>query len=183
MEHELIDRFTADVDLFTNIDHDIGATAAELAERLIDSDFQVVIARSSPYFARLEIDQLDVDLAHNWRADPPGQSDIGPILSIRDAIAGKIEALFTRIENRDVVDVAQLLEFYSMTQMAAWASDRDEGFSLGITYEMVVNNAHRPDAGFNSEAFEQAHAKVLAAISEAIEQGLSPSTVDLEAEL
>jgi len=117
MEHNLVDRVTADVDLFTNIVQDIGATAAGLAERLVADDFDVVITRSTPYFARLEIDSLDVDLAHNWRADPPGRVDIGPILSIRDAIAGKIEALFTRIEPRDVMDVAQLFDFYPVLSL------------------------------------------------------------------
>lgn len=182
IEYGFVDRFTADIDLFTNVAQDIGATAAELAARLVDDEFDVVVVRATPHFARLAIDELEVDLAHNWRGDPPGRSEIGPILSVRDAIAGKIEALFTRLENRDVVDVAQLLEFYSMAEMAQWAKDRDEGFSLDIVHEMVSQNVHRPDAGFDASEYEAARARVIASIAVEIDRGASLPAADVDAD-
>lgn len=41
------------------------------------------------------VDELEVDLAHDWRADPPAVTDIGPVLSMSDAIAGKTVMLLT----------------------------------------------------------------------------------------
>lgn len=170
MEHGFVSRHTEDIDLFTNIQQDVGETAAALAERLSSEDFDVKVMRQTPHFARLSIDDLEVDLARNWRADPVDEAEIGPLLSVRDAIAGKVEALCTRLENRDVHDVGQLLDFYSMAQMAAWAKERDGGFSLQVTLQMVTQNVHRPNAGFGEDAFDAARVKVLAAIEQALDQ-------------
>jgi hypothetical protein len=45
---------------------------------------------------------LDVDFAINWRADPPLQMGVGPVLSERDAVAGKLSAVYSRGEVRAV---------------------------------------------------------------------------------
>ena len=100
-EHGFTNRPTADVDLFgpplTTADQ--FATVLELVEQtVVDAGYTVERARSFPQFARLRLsrdgeDILDVDLALNWRADSPVLLAVGPVLSERDAIAGKLSAV------------------------------------------------------------------------------------------
>jgi hypothetical protein len=62
-----------------------------------------------------------------------------------------------------------------MAEMAQWAKDRDEGFSLDIVHEMVSQNVHRPDAGFDAQMYEAARAKIIAAIAIALDRGMGPA--------
>ena len=57
-ESGFVDRFTADIDLFTDVAPDIGETAAELGAPLVDDEFDVVVVRVTPQFAWLAIDDL-----------------------------------------------------------------------------------------------------------------------------
>jgi len=112
-EHALTDRPTSDVDLFgpplTTADE--FAAVVELVEQsLSDAGYTVEVLRSFAQFARLRIikdggDVLEVDLALNWRAEPPVHLAVGPVLSERDAIAGTLSAVYSRGEIRDFLDL------------------------------------------------------------------------------
>jgi hypothetical protein len=113
-EHGLIQRPSEDVDLFTAWDHRADFTDAVQAVigAYRDSGYQVEVAQQFETFARLsvlDIDQPDrpfkVELAANWRANPPVVMDIGPVLHSDDVVAGKMSALYTRAEPRDFLDV------------------------------------------------------------------------------
>lgn len=96
--HGLTDRPTEDVDLFAGplISEDDFAAAVTTAERAVaDAGYEVARLREYPTFARLHVRAgdglgMDVDLAVNWRADAPVQMSLGPVLSERDAVAGKL---------------------------------------------------------------------------------------------
>jgi hypothetical protein len=49
-------------------------------------------------------------LGLNYRAFPPAEFAIGPTLEIRDAVAGKMSALYSRGETRDFIDIATVLD-------------------------------------------------------------------------
>ena len=51
-----------------------------------------------------------VELGVDWRAYPPVQLAIGPVLHPADAVANKLCALFGRAEVRDYIDVHGVLE-------------------------------------------------------------------------
>lgn len=109
--HGLTDRPTEDVDLFAGplISEDDFAAAVVTAEQaLADAGYGVARLREYPTFVRLHVqagEGLEVDLAVNWRADPPVRMDLGAVLSERDAVAGKLSAVYSRGEVRDFLDL------------------------------------------------------------------------------
>ncbi|MDN5860259.1 MAG: nucleotidyl transferase AbiEii/AbiGii toxin family protein, partial [Pseudonocardia sp.] len=141
-EHALTDRPTADIDLFgmplTTAEQ--FANVVERAETtLVDGGYMVVRARSFAQFARLHlskdgVDVLDVDLALNWRADPPVQMSVGPVLSERDAIAGKLSAVYSRGEVRDFLDLDAIRSSgrYSDAELLDLGREHDDGFHTAM---------------------------------------------------
>lgn len=111
--HGLTDRPTEDIDLFAGpliSEEDFAAAVATGEHALHDADYDVARIRESPTFVRLHLQAgnglaLDVDLAVNWRADPPVKMSLGPVLSERDAVAGKLSAVYSRGEIRDFLDL------------------------------------------------------------------------------
>ena len=81
-----------------------------VVQSLSEAGYTVEVLRSLAQFARLRIikdgaDVLEVDVALNWRAEPPVHLAVRPVLSERDAIAGKLSAVYSRGEIRDFLDL------------------------------------------------------------------------------
>lgn len=136
--HGVITRPTYDVDLFTEpliSEHDFRAavTAGEVALRA--AGYRVIELRITATFARLNVQDtsghsLDVDFAPNWRADPPVRMDVGPVLSERDAVAGKLSAVYSRGEVRDFLDLDSIGTSgrYTDADLLALGREHDDGF-------------------------------------------------------
>lgn len=138
----LTDRPTEDVDLFAS--HTItpeqfrGALdAAETA--LTEAGFEVVRSRVSDSFARFHLhgqgdELLDVDFGVNWRADAPVVMTIGPVLCERDAIAGKLSAVYSRGEVRDFLDLDSIRATgrFADAELLALGREHDDGFDVGM---------------------------------------------------
>ncbi len=110
-------------------------------------------------FARLEVrdaDQPDrpfkVELAANWRAQPPVLMDIGPVLHADDVVAGKMSALYTRAEPRDFLDVDAAITTgrYSPEQLCDLAEQADAGFDRQVLAEVFALLARYPDRRFSA---------------------------------
>jgi len=107
------DRPSMDVDLFTDrLDSDRFAEALErLRAAFIDAGLQVEDKTIGPMFADLTITNLTtgehsaIQLGVNFREFPPGRIALGPVLDVRDAVAGKMSALWSRGEVRDFIDI------------------------------------------------------------------------------
>jgi len=146
-EHALTDRPTSDVDLFgpplTTADE--FAAVVELVEQsLSDAGYTVEVLRSFAQFARLRIikdggDVLEVDLALNWRAEPPVHLAVGPVLSERDAIAGTLSAVYSRGEIRDFLDLDAIRSSGRITDDALLnlGAEHDDGFDAGMFAEQL----------------------------------------------
>lgn len=140
-EHGVIERPTEDVDLFT-ASQDVTAFSAavdQVVDQLRGSGFEVEETRRAPQFARLHVAtgdrlQLDVDLGVDWRRDDPVTLDVGPVLSLGDAVGNKISALYGRGEARDYLDVDAIRASgrFSDEQLVAAAAERDPGFEVGM---------------------------------------------------
>lgn len=111
-DHGVTDRPTEDVDLFTDsldvsrFDRSVDQVVADLR----GSGYEVQETRRVSRFARLHVvtsdgRQLDVDLGVDWRRDDPVRLDVGPVLSLADAVGNKVSALYSRAEARDYLDV------------------------------------------------------------------------------
>lgn len=138
-EHGMIDRPTEDVDLFTTR-HDVahfGVAVDQITRRLRASGFTVDVVRRAPQFARLKVATgdghgLDVDLGVDWRQDEPVGLEIGPVLSLADAVGNKVSALYSRVEPRDFLDVDAIRRSgrFSDDQLVIEAAARDPGFDI-----------------------------------------------------
>ena len=136
-EHGVISRMTEDVDLFTSDTNE--RTFDDAVDRVVDAlktdGYDVDVARRTEQFARLHVrtgadQQVDIDMGMDWRETEPVILEIGPVLSIQDAIGNKVSALYSRGEARDFFDVDAIRAsgHYTDAQLVQAAMERDPGF-------------------------------------------------------
>ena len=107
-----------DVDLFTNNpDPDrFGEAADKLRLALRADGLQVVDQRIRPTFVELQVADFvaglssEIQLGLDYRTHPPAQLAVGPVLDVRDAVGGKMSALWSRGEARDFIDIDAVVE-------------------------------------------------------------------------
>jgi hypothetical protein len=70
----------------------------------------------------------------DWRELDPVTLDVGPVLSIQDAIGNKVSALYSRAEARDFFDVDAIRSFghYTDAELIEAARERDPGFETAM---------------------------------------------------
>lgn len=148
-EHGITGRPTEDIDLFTNRrdSEAFAAAVATVTNRLSEAGYQVEPIRESPEFARLAIATdtgllVTCDLGVDWRATEPVRLEIGPVLSLTDAVGSKAAALYGRAEARDFLDVDAIRatgRFSDDTLLAAIA-DREPSFDLAMFADQLQNS-------------------------------------------
>jgi hypothetical protein len=155
--HGIIDRFTQDVDVFSDEQGGVEAAADAVEAALRDAGFGTdrrdnVGGLSDIFYGMGEGlaewivtgpdgDQMMLQMAYFDRARRPVTMDVGPVLDLEDVIGGKVCALASRVEPRDYVDTAAALEHYSMEQMIGFARRLDPG----LTDRDFVEAAERLD--------------------------------------
>lgn len=130
------DRPSQDVDLFTDRADavDFRAAADLLQATYRSHGLDVTVARMAPTFGDYLVtdpvtgDSSSIQLGHDYRAFPPATIDIGPVLDPRDAVAGKMAALWSRGEARDYIDID--------TVIASGRFTRDEVLAIGDRIEV-----------------------------------------------
>ena len=144
--HGVIDRPTEDVDLFTDQEQGVGAAAGAVEASLraagYDTERQDITAGLPGGFEAMSAGlaewiitapgggQLRLQTAYFDRGRPPVQMDFGPVLDLRDVIAGKICALASRAVERDYIDAAAALRRgYTPAQLIALAAAMDPGLT------------------------------------------------------
>jgi hypothetical protein len=143
--HGLNQRPTEDVDLFTPEDGGPGRAVELVVAAYRAAGLMVEIERVSDTFVRLQVAEpaggaSKVELAVDWRAHAPVVLDIGPVLHVEDAVAGKMSALFNRFEPRDFIDVDAILRSgrFSREALLSIAKDHDPGFDPEIFAESLA---------------------------------------------
>jgi hypothetical protein len=143
-QHGLTDRPTEDVDLFTvptTTAEQFGAALDAAETALRGAGFEVSRSRVSESFARFQLrrdpdgeEVLEVDFGINWRADPPVAMSVGPVLSERDAVAGKLSAVYSRGEVRDFLDLDSIRSTgrFTDSELVALGEEHDGGFDMGL---------------------------------------------------
>jgi hypothetical protein len=122
--HGIGDRPSEDVDLFTNSasEERFAEAVARLRQALTDAGWTVEVVRERPLFVDWVVtdsssqESSSLQLGRNYREFPPDRIEIGPVLDIRDAVAGKMSALWSRGEARDYIDVDAVLQSGLMTR-------------------------------------------------------------------
>lgn len=107
------DRPSMDVDLFTNRfePERFAEAAGRVRSAFVEAGFAVEDKTVGPTFADMHVvdrasgESSDIQLGVNYREFPPARIEIGPVLDARDAVAGKMSALWSRGEVRDFIDI------------------------------------------------------------------------------
>lgn len=129
------DRPSADVDLFTNV-YEPGLfeiSVARLRTAFLDAGLSVhdnLIGRTFADFSVTDgatRETSSIQLGVNYREFAPARFEIGPVLDVRDAVAGKMSALWSRGEARDYIDIDAVVQSgrFSRTEVLA-IGDRQE---------------------------------------------------------
>lgn len=146
-EHGIVDRPTEDVDLFTSDMSTAAFTVAvdSVKHGLSREGFTVAEVRRADLFARLEVAtedgrQIDIDMGVDWREADPAILEIGPVLSLGDAVGNKISALYSRAYPRDFLDADAIRRsgHFSDDELIAAALERDPGFEVGMFREQLL---------------------------------------------
>jgi predicted nucleotidyltransferase component of viral defense system len=143
--HGIIDRFTQDVDVFSDEQGGVEAAADAVDAALREAGFETERRDKTGGLADIfygmseglaewivtgpDGDQMMLQMAYFDRARRPVTMDVGPVLDLEDVIGGKVCALASRIEPRDYVDTAAALDRYSMEQMIGFARRLDPGLT------------------------------------------------------
>lgn len=133
------------------------AQVAEQVRRALETaGYRVEVTRrpedSAGEFVQLAVSRDEqsmlLDLARDWRQQPPARLDIGPVLHLDDAVGSKVTALAGRGLPRDFIDVAAALDRYSRDQLMTLAFVRDPGLRVAD-----FTDAARALDGIPTEAF------------------------------
>lgn len=158
VEHGLLTRPTTDVDLFSDLAGATRQVATSVTEALERAGFTVELTAGlgpgQDDFARFRVtrggDSVMLDLARDWRAHPPAQLSVGPVLGLEDAVASKVVAMMTRGLARDYIDVAAALPRYTPEHLLGLALDRDPGLRPEDAHAALLQLDRLPDADFTA---------------------------------
>lgn len=155
-EHGLINRATEDIDLFGSADL-FGAPERYLSaiERidaaLVEAGYDVASKTGEGLFRHYEVikdtEVYKIDVTLDYRSQEPVVLDIGATLSCDDAVANKVDAVFSRGEARDYLDLDAIRQNgpYTDEELLELASRNDSGFDpLIFTYALQRVNKLTP---------------------------------------
>lgn len=182
------DRPSQDVDLFTNIpDPTQFSTAADALRNAFGADgLDVTDILDRPTFLNVRVaDQVtgessELQLGLDFRSFPPAQLSVGPVLDVRDAVAGKFSALWSRGEARDYIDIDAVVESgrFSRTQMLEIA-DTVEAQPMDrsvLAARFREANRHNDDLYRLYEVTPERREKIIARFADWADQ-IDPATV------
>ncbi len=143
--HGIVDRFTQDVDVFSDQEGGVQAAADAVEVALRDAGFGTERRDKASGLADIFYgmgeglaewivtapggEQMMLQMAYFDRARKPVAMDVGPVLDLEDVVGGKVCALVSRIEPRDYVDTAAALERYTVEQIIGFARRLDPGLT------------------------------------------------------
>jgi hypothetical protein len=166
----VLDRPSEDIDLFTSsVRDDFAEGVAKICNAYTDHGLTIKVDVDSPQFVRLSVSEPTTgragqgELAADLRSHPPVTMDIGPVVHLDDVAGGKVEALFTRAEVRDFIDIDALLTSgrFTRDQLLDLAASRDLGFDRAVFAQMLTALDLYPDSEFFAYGLTEADVELL----------------------
>ena len=144
LAHEVGNRPTQDVDLFTNQAGGVGAAAESVEAALRAAGFRADRVDKTSGLADIfgpgmgtglaewivstpEGRRMTLQMSYFDRGREPVSMDVGPVLDLEDVLGGKVNALASRVEPRDYVDTANALQRYRPAQLISFGKRIDPG--------------------------------------------------------
>jgi hypothetical protein len=154
-QHGIGSRESDDIDLFTNqMNQDVGETAAAAQVAFEAQGYSTDMVRQGPHHARIEVakgdEKAQIDFGKDFRAKPPVESEVGPVISVEDAVGAKVGSIYTRGEAKDFVDVdAAMRAGYSTDHLLQLADAREASPMDRPMFASLLDDAQRiPDAEY-----------------------------------
>ena len=139
--HGFSTRATEDVDLFSDRDGAVVGASGDVEQALRDAGYRVarenVDGGLGDLFEGFDEQLVEwvitdpsghkthLQLAYVTRTQPTVGSEVGPMLSTRDVLGGKVAALATRAEVRDYIDTAAALQHHTVDELIDMAQAID----------------------------------------------------------
>lgn len=155
--HRIVQRLSDDVDLFAPFERrgEMPAATERIVAVLGDNGYSVEILQQADTYVRLMVSdpvsgqETKIELVAEFLKRSPVASEWGPVLHRDDVAAGKMEALFSRAEARDFIDVDALIRAgYSREELIGLAAQRDAGFDKSVLAQMLAGVARFSDRQF-----------------------------------
>ena len=143
--HGVIDRFTQDVDVFSDEEGGVEAAADAVQAALRKAGFGTERRDKGDGLADIFYglgegmaewivtapggEQMMLQMAYFDRANQPVIMEFGPVLDLEDVVGGKVSALATRAVPRDYLDTAAALERYTVAELIGFARRLDPGLT------------------------------------------------------
>jgi hypothetical protein len=164
--HGVIDRYTQDVDVFSDEEGGVEAAADAVEAALRVAGFGTERRDKAnglgDIFYGLDEgmaewivtapggEQMMLQMAYFDRARRPVIMEFGPVLDLEDVVGGKVCALASRVEPRDYVDTAAALDRYTVEQIIGFARRLDPGLTDGDFADAAGRLDHWGDGVFAS---------------------------------
>jgi predicted nucleotidyltransferase component of viral defense system len=109
--HQIVDRFSRDIDMATDSMVAMEAIVATVVEGLTGRGWTVEIIGVDPHSARMMTtdagsgEQCELDILRETFSRPPEITPYGPVLALDDVIGTKVRALAGRGLPRDLIDI------------------------------------------------------------------------------
>jgi hypothetical protein len=167
----MLQRPTEDIDLFTAWERrdDFMAAVTAIVDAYTAVGYTVESERRHDTFVRLTVSDgtsvSKVELAVNMRRNEPILMTLGPVLHPDDAVANKMNALYSRALPRDFIDIDAALQSgrYDTAALLRLAERADIGFDRGVFAEALGQLEYMDEDDFAEYGIEPEH---LAGISE-----------------
>ncbi|MCI0142161.1 nucleotidyl transferase AbiEii/AbiGii toxin family protein [Arthrobacter bambusae] len=123
IEHGITERRSDDIDLFPlhrrHTPATFAASVQKIATALEAAGYTIEITRQYEEFASATVGQgeeaVAIDLGLDWWENSPAIIDIGPILSLKDSVASKLLAVYSRGYARDYLDAYSIITSHRFT--------------------------------------------------------------------
>ena len=145
LAHGMTTRPTQDVDLFTDQEDGVQAAGDAVESALLSAGFHVDRGDQAGELTDIfpgmgeglaewlltspQGEQTTLQMAYFTRTRDPIPTELGPVLAVEDVAGGKVCALASRVEPRDYLDTARLLERYTPAALIALARRLDPGLT------------------------------------------------------
>jgi hypothetical protein len=128
----------------------------KLTAALEAAGYTVEATRQYQEFASLTVDKggtrVVMDLGLDWWDDQPAVVDVGPVMSLKDSVASKLLAVYSRGYARDYLDAYSIIssERFTPLQLIELCRRRDPHLDLELFATSMTGHRALPTAAFTT---------------------------------
>lgn len=158
IEHGITERPSDDIDLFAlhrrHTPATFAASVQKMTAALETAGYTVEITRQYKEFASVTVahgeEAVVIDLGLDWWENSPAIIDVGPILSLKDSVASKLLAVYSRGYARDYVDAYSIITSQRFTheQLITLCQRRDPTLDLPAFAAAIARHRTLPTTEF-----------------------------------